>query len=252
MMARQADTGWHGDFLRLVAAGATYKAAVRSLGVSAATLNKHFRVDKDFRSTAARARRRWLMGPLPDTSWHAGLPLLITSGLTFDQAAAQLGRTPVTVRTHLRRFAHLRDAVNAALRAAGRRELRLSPGPSVDVMADLERENPGPIRLAWHLEDTGILAIPMVEDLARQKAAVRQWAEVLDLPVEPRDGRLVVMVIRHGVRVCISTSVDTCRPGETHASETPSEPPSATSWGAPDTCPAPLQPASESVTPSAR
>ncbi|WP_147268806.1 response regulator transcription factor [Sphaerisporangium album] len=115
MMARRRDTTWHAEFLRLVKAGLTFKAAVEKLGVSPATLNKHFHADRTFHGKARAHRARRLHGPPPDTSWHPRLPPLLAAGLSTRQAASQLHESPITVRNHLDRFPELRNAVDTAL-----------------------------------------------------------------------------------------------------------------------------------------
>ncbi|WP_147269094.1 helix-turn-helix domain-containing protein [Sphaerisporangium album] len=114
-MARRRDTTWHEAFLHLVEGGVTFKAAVGKLGVSPATLNKHFQADHAFRARARRGRARRLHGPAPDTSWHPRLPPLLAAGLSIHQAAKRIGKSPITVRNHLKWFPDLRTAVNSAV-----------------------------------------------------------------------------------------------------------------------------------------
>ncbi|MEU9888682.1 hypothetical protein [Sphaerisporangium sp. NPDC051011] len=127
------------------------------------------------------------MAPYPDTSWHPQLPPLVASGLTIPQAALRLHVSTATIWKHVRKYPHLRAAVD---------------------MARLEATHPGIPRLTWYLERSGsVLAVPVSKDPARQAAAVRQWAEALGLPVEARAGGLSVEVVRDGARVRVSTSV---------------------------------------------
>ncbi|MEU9888549.1 hypothetical protein [Sphaerisporangium sp. NPDC051011] len=119
-MSRRRDTSWHAEFLCLVNDGLDFRTAMRRVGRSTACLHKHFTADAEFHAAALRARHGWLHGPAPDTSWHPDLPPPLAEGLSIPQAAAKIGRNPLTVRNHLRRFASLRTAVNEALTAAGR------------------------------------------------------------------------------------------------------------------------------------
>ncbi|MEV6981521.1 hypothetical protein AB0M95_09710 [Sphaerisporangium sp. NPDC051017] len=94
--------------------GLTFKAALGKLGVSPATLNKHFQADHAFHARARRGRARRLHGPAPDTSWHPRLPPLLAAGLSVAQAAKQIGKSPITVRNHLKWFPDLHTAANSA------------------------------------------------------------------------------------------------------------------------------------------
>ncbi|GII88296.1 hypothetical protein Ssi03_62860 [Sphaerisporangium siamense] len=136
MMAPRKDISWHGEFLRLVRGGLSFKVAVGKLGVSTATLTKHFQADPAFHSTAHRLRHRRLYGPPIDTSWHPRLPPLLASGLSIPRAAIRIGRSEITVRNHLRRFTSLRTAVNEALRQAGRPPLYDEPAPPAQGTAE--------------------------------------------------------------------------------------------------------------------
>ncbi|MEV6979749.1 hypothetical protein AB0M95_00535 [Sphaerisporangium sp. NPDC051017] len=104
--------------------GLCFRAAVRKLGVSPATLNQHFRADEAFHEEATRVRARGLHGPAPDTSWHPRLPPLLAAGLSIPKAAEQLGKNPITVRNHLGRFPNLHAAVDESLRQAGARPVQ--------------------------------------------------------------------------------------------------------------------------------
>ncbi|GII87027.1 hypothetical protein Ssi03_50170 [Sphaerisporangium siamense] len=127
-MAPRKDVRWHGDFLRLVEDGLSFKAAAGRLGVGTATLTKHFQADPAFHAQARRVRHRRLHGPATDTTWHPRLPPLLAAGLSIPRAATRIGRSEITVRNHLKRFASLRAAVDEALCQAGRPPLFVVEG----------------------------------------------------------------------------------------------------------------------------
>lgn len=118
--SRPLDTTWHQQFLQAVTDGALFKEAAEAVGVTAKTVENHFRRFPDLKTAADNLRTVRDRGPAPDETWHPRFLALIAAGESVPTAATTLGVSVRKIEQQIKRNERLR-AATAAARAESRR-----------------------------------------------------------------------------------------------------------------------------------